>query len=97
MLTGGFNAEYGGRISSVLDIRTREGNMKRLSGLVSASPFMARAVIEGPIQKLEVDGGGSSSFMFSAKHSYIDQTSEYLYSYAESALDSTNTLHYVAK
>ncbi|MCB9284426.1 MAG: carboxypeptidase-like regulatory domain-containing protein [Lewinellaceae bacterium] len=92
VLTGGFNAEYGGRISSVIDIRTREGNMKRLSGLVSASPFMARGVIEGPIKKLEADGGGSSSFMLSAKHSYIDKTSEYLYSYAKSALDSTNTL-----
>ncbi|MBK8492519.1 MAG: carboxypeptidase-like regulatory domain-containing protein [Saprospirales bacterium] len=92
VLTGGFNAEYGGRISSVLDIRTREGNMKKLGGLVSASPFMARGVIEGPIKKLEEDGGGSSSFMFTAKHSYIDQTSKYLYSYAKSALDSTNNL-----
>jgi hypothetical protein len=92
VLTGGFNAEYGGRISSVLDIRTREGNMKRFGGLVSASPFMARAVIEGPIKKLEEQGGGSSSFMFSAKRSYIDQTSKYLYTYAESALDSSSSL-----
>ncbi|MBK6621372.1 MAG: carboxypeptidase-like regulatory domain-containing protein [Saprospirales bacterium] len=90
VLTGGFNAEYGGRISSVLDIRTREGNMKRLGGLVSASPFMARAVLEGPLKKLEADGGGSSSFMVTAKHSYIDQTSKYLYSYAKSALDSSS-------
>jgi len=93
VLTGGFNAEYGGRISSVLDIRTREGNMKRFSGLASASPFMVRGVLEGPIKKLETDGGGSSSFLFTAKHSYIDQTSKSLYSYAESALDtSTNAL-----
>jgi hypothetical protein len=92
VLTGGFNAEYGGRISSVLDIRTREGNMKRFGGLVSASPFMARAVLEGPIKKLEETGGGSSSFLFSAKRSYIDQTSRYLYSYAKSALDSTQSL-----
>lgn len=92
VLTGGFNAEYGGRLSSVLDIRTREGNMKRLAGLVSASPFMARAILEGPLKKLETDGGGSSSFMLSAKHSYIDQTSKYLYSYAESALGTSNQL-----
>ena len=51
--TGGYNAEYGGRISAVVDIKTREGNRKRLSGLVSASPFQAKALIEGPIKPLK--------------------------------------------
>jgi len=32
MLYCGFNAEYGGRISSVMDITTRDGNKTRLSG-----------------------------------------------------------------
>ncbi|MCB0575206.1 MAG: TonB-dependent receptor, partial [Saprospiraceae bacterium] len=41
VLTGGFNADYGGRISAIVDVKTREGNRKRLSGLVSASPFQA--------------------------------------------------------
>ena len=33
VLTGGFNAEHGGRISAVVDIKTKEGNKKRLSAL----------------------------------------------------------------
>lgn len=81
VLTAGFNAEYGGRISAVVDLNTREGNRKRVAGLVSANPFQAKAVIEGPLQKFQ-EGGGSSSFLFTAKHSYINETSPLLYSYA---------------
>jgi hypothetical protein len=92
VLTGGFNAEYGGRISAVVDIKTREGNKKRLGGLVSASPFMAKALVEGPLKKLSDEGGGSSSFILTGKRSYIDQTSRTLYSYANAVLDSTNSL-----
>ena len=81
VLTAGFNAEYGGRVSAVIDIKTREGNKKRLAGLVSANPFQAKAVLEGPLKKFE-EGGGSSSFLFTAKHSYINETSPFLYPYA---------------
>ena len=82
VLTGGFNAEYGGRISAVVDIKTREGNKQRLSGLVSASPFQAKVLLEGPIKKLNPETGNSISFLFTAKHSYLDQTSPALYPYA---------------
>lgn len=82
VLTGGFNAQYGGRISAVVDIKTREGNKQRLSGLVSASPFQAKALIEGPIKKLDPATGNSISFLFTAKHSYLDKTSPVLYPYA---------------
>jgi hypothetical protein len=81
VLTGGFNAEYGGRISAIVDIKTREGNKKRFGGLVSANPFQANALFEGPLKKF-TEGGGSTSFMFTAKKSFIDQTSTQLYSYA---------------
>ncbi len=81
VLTGGFNAEHGGRISAVVDIKTREGNKKRLSGLVSASPFQAKALLEGPIKKDDGDGN-SVSFLLTGKHSYLDQTSKILYDYA---------------
>lgn len=82
VLTGGFNAEHGGRISAVVDIKTREGNKKRMSGLVSASPFQVKGLIEGPIKKLSEEGGGSTSFLLTGKHSYLNETSKALYSYA---------------
>jgi len=80
--TGGFNAEYGSRISAIVDIKTREGNKKKLAGLVSASPFQAKALLEGPIKPLKEDGGGSVSFLLTAKHSYLDESSKIFYSYA---------------
>lgn len=83
VLTGGFNAEHGGRISAIVDIKTREGNRKQFSGQVSASPFQSKVLFEGPIKKLRDDGsGGSTSFLITGKHSYLDQTSKVLYRYA---------------
>ena len=81
--TGGFGAEYGGRISSIMDITTRDGNKKRISGKVSASTFGANILLEGPIVKQKEVGGGSSSFILSAKNSYLDKTSQSLYSYVD--------------
>jgi len=79
VLTGGFNADYGGRISAVVDVKTREGNRKRLSGLVSGSPFMVKALVEGPIVPLKTEGGGSVSFVMTGKKSLIDQAAKTFY------------------
>ena len=84
ILTGAFNAEYGGRISSVMDITTRDGNKTRLGGKVSASTFAAKALLEGPLKKQTAPGKGSSSFLLNFKHSYLDQSSKSLYTYADS-------------
>ncbi len=81
VLTGGFNADYGGRISAVVDVKTREGNRKRLSGVVSGSPFQAKALIEGPIIKLKEDGGSSISFVLTGKKALIERSATSLYSY----------------
>lgn len=81
--TGGFGAEYGGRISSIMDITTRDGNKKRISGKISASTFGAGILLEGPFKKQKEDGGSSSSFIFSAKNSYLDKTSQSIYSYVD--------------
>jgi hypothetical protein len=86
VLTGGFNADYGGRISSVVDVKTREGNRKRLSGLASISPFQARAIIEGPIVPLREEGGNSISFVLTGKQSLIDDTDEIFYDYVNDSV-----------
>jgi hypothetical protein len=80
--SAGFGGEYGGRTSSIMDITTRDGNKKHLSGKVSASTFGAKLTLEGPLKKLKEDGKGSSSFLFSGKTSYLPQTSKVLYPYA---------------
>lgn len=80
VLTGGFNAQYGDRISAVVDITTRDGNKTGFHGKVSASPFLGKALIEGPIKKLNAVGG-SSSYLITGKHSYLNRTSSSLYPY----------------
>jgi hypothetical protein len=83
--TAGFNAEHGGRVSSVMDITTRDGNKTRFGGKVAASTFAAKAMLEGPIKKQTEPGAGSSSFLLNARHSYLDQSSKALYSFVDTA------------
>jgi hypothetical protein len=81
--SGGFGAEMGGRISSVMDLTTRDGNKKRIAGKMGASTFGAKILLEGPIIRQKNDNGGSSSFLLSYKNSYLEQTSKILYSYID--------------
>ena len=79
---GGFGSEYGGRISSVMDIKTRDGNKKRFGGKISTNPFVSKVLFEGPIKKAAKEGDGDASFIISGKSSFLDKTSKSLYSYA---------------
>ncbi len=81
--TGGFSAEYGGRISSIMDIKTKDGNKQRISGKVGATTFGSDILLEGPISKPKTQGGGSKSFIISAKTSYMDQSSEKIYKHID--------------
>ncbi len=83
--TGGFGAEYSGRISSIMDITTREGNKKRYSGKISSSPFTSKLMIEGPLKKATEGGGGNSSFVISGKTSYLQESSKIFYTYIDTA------------
>ena len=51
MIKGGFPARYGGRLSSVLDIRMKEGNMKEFHGEGSIGLISSKLSLEGPIKK----------------------------------------------
>lgn len=84
--TGGFNVEYGGRISSVMDIRTRAGNTERLAGKLNSSTFLTKFLLEGPIGKKDETGHSKTSFILSYKNSYLDQTSQSIYSYIDEEL-----------
>ncbi|MDX2188935.1 MAG: TonB-dependent receptor [Bacteroidota bacterium] len=63
---GGIPAQFGGRLSSVVDIRTRDGNSQKLSGTASIGLLSSKATLEGPIIR---DKG---SFIVSARRSYFD-------------------------
>lgn len=63
---GGIPSQYGGRASSVLDIRLKEGNNKKFESNGGIGTIFSRLSIEGPIQKEK------SSFIIAARRSYID-------------------------
>ena len=83
--TGGFGAEYSGRISSIMDISTRDGNKKRISGKIGGNTFGAKIMLEGPLKKAKNPDDATMSFIISAKNSYLEQTSKILYPYASEA------------
>jgi len=66
VMTGAIPAEYGGRLSSVLDIRTNEGNSKEFGGTGGIGLLASRLTLEGPIVK---DLG---SFIISGRRTYAD-------------------------
>ncbi len=66
LIKGGFPARYGGRLSSVLDIRMREGNMQKLQVQGSVGLISSKLSVEGPIIK------GKTSFMVSGRRTYLD-------------------------
>jgi hypothetical protein len=63
---GDFPASYGGRLSSVIDVRARDGNMKRLGFSGNLGPFTSDLTIEGPVRKEK------SSFIVSGRRSNLN-------------------------
>jgi len=85
VFTGGFGAEHGGRISSIMKITTKDGDKKRFGGKVSASPFVSKLQLEGPLSKQKENAAGASSFILSGRTSYLKQTADIFYPYVDTA------------
>jgi TonB-dependent Receptor Plug Domain len=64
-LTGGFPAEYSGRLSSVLDVGIRDGDHARVHGSGAVSLLSSKLLLEGPV--------GPVSFLLSARRTYADE------------------------
>lgn len=63
---GGFPARYGGRLSSVLEINMKEGNLREFHGDATASIIASKLTLEGPLIK------DKASFMVSGRRTYLD-------------------------
>ena len=66
LIKGGFSAEYGGRLSSILNITMKEGNKTKYQTEGGIGLLSANLTFQGPIQK------NKSSFIVSARKSYIN-------------------------
>lgn len=66
LIKGGFPARYGGRLSSVIDISMKEGNMKEFHGEGSLGLIAGKLTLEGPIIK------DKTSFIISGRRTWID-------------------------
>lgn len=78
-LKGGFPSEYGGRVSSVLNLVTKDGNQNRLAANSTVSFLTAKASLEGPLP--------IGSFIISARKSTFSQTLKKFLNYKEAPFD----------
>jgi len=67
MIKGGFPSNYGGRLSSILDIRMKDGHDNKIHGAGGIGLLSSRITLEGPILK------DKASFLISARRTYIDK------------------------
>ena len=70
---GGFGAEHGGRVSSVLEVETRNGSKERLGGAFSLAPFLSSVMVEGPLVP------GDVSFIVSVREALVERVAPNLF------------------
>ena len=76
---GGYNSRYSGRLSSVIDVRSRNGNLREHERSISVAPFVNTARLEGPIFKdrLSVMGSVRQSVIDRIASQYVNQELPY--------------------
>ena len=72
---GAFPSKYGGRLSSILDIRMNDGNVNEFHGRGGLGLLSSRLMLEGPIVK------NKGSFMIAGRRTYIDQVFKWIGSF----------------
>lgn len=66
LIKSGFPARYGGKMSSVLDVKTLDGNMSQFEGNANIGLMASSLLLQGPIRR------DKASYLFSARRSYFD-------------------------
>ncbi|MEP2667411.1 MAG: TonB-dependent receptor [Cyclobacteriaceae bacterium] len=77
---GGIPSKFGGRLSSILEVRTKDGNSKEFAGSGGIGTLASRLMIEGPVKR------DKSSFIISGRRSYVDALLK--------AADQKNTVYF---
>jgi len=68
LIKGGYNAEYGGRLSAVLNVTSREGNSNQFDAKMNISILSAQTTLEGPIP--------NGAWLVSGRRTYFDKVLE---------------------
>jgi Outer membrane receptor for ferrienterochelin and colicins len=71
LIKGAFPAQYGGRLSSVLDVTTRDGSSEKFIGTVNLSNLSSRFTVEGPLSE-------KATYILSARMMYLDKVLDLL-------------------
>lgn len=82
LIKGGFPAEFGGRMSAVLNITQKDGNRDHVEGLVGLGLISSRLSLQGPL--------GNGSFFVGGRRTYLDLVTGLLPEDPESPLPSFN-------
>ncbi|MBX3102733.1 MAG: carboxypeptidase-like regulatory domain-containing protein [Bacteroidetes bacterium] len=80
--SAGFPAQYGGRVSSIMNIQTRPGSFREFKGKLSTNTLTSGLLLEGPLLPKRGKNLSNGSWLLSARTLYMDQTAKNLYSYA---------------
>ncbi len=88
LVKGGFSAKYGGRLSSIMDIRMKEGNTKEYSAAVEIGTLASKLLIEGPIKK------DKTGLLIAARRTHVDPLINGISSRAKSDNEEEGAINY---